>query len=152
MPFKTQGAVLVIMGAILSTLTSVSLHYDHSRMALPLEVIVNLIFFFVIIIEIVFLIVIHIVIVFLPIIAIVPIEGPALQRWAGTGDCDRRLEGKHFSLRNLVSKTNICLTFFLVGLFLFPGGFPLTDCSLCLVGIFPRSFSCQVLFCHVGES
>jgi len=26
------------MGAILSTLTSVSLHYDHSRMALPLEV------------------------------------------------------------------------------------------------------------------
>ena len=33
-----QGAVLVIMGAILSTLTSVSLHYDHSPLALPMEV------------------------------------------------------------------------------------------------------------------
>ena len=33
-----QGAVLVIMSAILSTLTSVSLHYDHSPLALPVEV------------------------------------------------------------------------------------------------------------------
>ena len=33
-----QGAVLVIMSAILSTLTSVSLHYDHSPLALPMEV------------------------------------------------------------------------------------------------------------------
>ena len=33
-----QGAVLVIMSAILSTLTSVSLHYDHSLLALPMEV------------------------------------------------------------------------------------------------------------------
>jgi len=37
-PTMSQGGVLVIMGAILTTLTSVSLHYDHSRMALPLEV------------------------------------------------------------------------------------------------------------------
>ena len=90
MTIKSQGGVLVIMGAILSTLTSVSLHYDHSRMALPLEVIVVIVFFFVIIIDIVFLIVIHIAIVFLPIIAIVPIEGPALQRWTLPSGATRR--------------------------------------------------------------
>jgi len=37
-PTMSQGAVLVIMGAILSTLTSVSLHYDHSPLALPMEI------------------------------------------------------------------------------------------------------------------
>merc|ERR1712098_603170 len=37
-PTMSQGAVLVIMGAILTTLTTVSLHYDHSPLALPLEV------------------------------------------------------------------------------------------------------------------
>jgi len=37
-PTMSQGAVLVIMSAILSTLTSVSLHYDHSPLALPMEI------------------------------------------------------------------------------------------------------------------
>jgi len=37
-PSMSQGGVLIIMGAILSTLTTVSLHYDHSPLALPLEV------------------------------------------------------------------------------------------------------------------
>merc|ERR1719495_1613419 len=37
-PTMSQGAVLVIMGAILSTLTTVSLHYDHSPLALPMEI------------------------------------------------------------------------------------------------------------------
>ena len=53
------------MGAILSTLTTVSLHYDHSPLALPLEVNTILL----IVIDIVFLIVI--VIVFLIVIVIV---------------------------------------------------------------------------------
>jgi len=37
-PSMDQGGVLIIMGAILTTLTTVSLHYDHSPLALPLEV------------------------------------------------------------------------------------------------------------------
>merc|ERR1719357_1761367 len=37
-PTMSQGVVLVIMSAILSTLTSVSLHYDHSPLALPMEI------------------------------------------------------------------------------------------------------------------
>ena len=45
------------MGAILSTLTTVSLHYDHSPLALPLEVntILLLVIVFLIVIVIVFL-------------------------------------------------------------------------------------------------
>ena len=39
-----QVAVLIIMGSILTTLTTVSLHYDRSPVALPLEVKILLLF------------------------------------------------------------------------------------------------------------
>ena len=55
------------MGAILSTLTTVSLHYDHSPLALPLEVNTILL----LVIDIVFLIVI--VIYFLTVFVIVAV-------------------------------------------------------------------------------
>ena len=57
-----QGGVLIIMGAILTTLTTVSLHYDHSPLALPLEVttilllVMEIVFLIVIVIDFVFLI------------------------------------------------------------------------------------------------
>jgi len=37
-PVMTQGLVMAVMGMVLLTLTSISLHYDHSSLALPLEV------------------------------------------------------------------------------------------------------------------